>query len=321
MLKFVVATLIAISPQHALAQTGSLFDKYNIMVTPKADVPVGARWIPGVGPSGVGANDNVSISAGSAASTINSTTKKQMSLSVAQFFGFSGNSSQSIKVNLESLEIHRVIDLTKLEIKPGEQVLYEAIKAKKIIIKADDANAAQVKANATARGIPINADASVSGDSAITLDGSNLFLAYQVVQLKLGKLSTVRKSHEGEELTISGTYRFQFCQCLPNDGVRVIVTNLLAPNADGTFNKSVYVMKDQRGGWLDIPLAGRLVGNKLISAIATVKYGSFFPMKGVTVAATGEPLRFEDFNSKFNNVTIRSITSEIEPVSKPQGIY
>lgn len=313
--------LVAVSPQYAWAQTGSLFDKYTVMITPKADVPVGARWIPGVGPSGSRTDDNVSISAGSAASKITSTTKRQMSLSVAQFFGFSDNSSQSIDVSLESLEVHRVIDLTKLKIKPGEQVLYEAIKAKKIVFRTDNINAAQLKANATARSIPIDAEASASGGSAITLDGSNLFLAYQVVQLKPAKLSTVRKAHNGQEVTISGTYRFQFCRCLPDDGVRISVTNLLAPNADGSFDRSTYVIKDQRGGWLDIPLGGRLVGNKLTSAIATVKYGSFFPMRGVTVVATGEPLRFEDFSSEFNNVTVRSTTSEIEPVSKPQGIY
>lgn len=256
MSRFFLAAIITIFPHCAQAQTGSLFDKYTVMVTPKADVPVGARWIPGVGPSGSGTEANVSVSAGAASSTVNSTTKKQMSLSVAQFLGFSGNSSQAINVTLESLEVHRVTDLTKLKIKPGEQVLYEAIKAKKIVFKADDATAVGVKASATARGIPISADVSTGNDSAITLDGSNLFLAYQVIQLKPAKISTIRKDHKGEEVTISDTYRFQFCRCLPNDGVRISVTNLRAPNPDGTFDRSTYQMKDQRGGWLDIPLGG-----------------------------------------------------------------
>ncbi|WP_420137478.1 hypothetical protein [Sphingomonas sp.] len=299
------------------ADARDLLTDYTLLTVPRSTLPIGARWIPNVGPSGSGATNNVTIARGSDSTRIDATTRRNLSLSLANLLGLGASSLDHTDVELSGVEIYRVDDLTKLNIRPGEQVLYEGIKAKSIKLRLNQVAADQVSANAAVHKIPVSLGGSSGSERAVTIDGSDLFIAYKVVEIGAPKMAEAKVYHQGEPVIVAGAYRFQFCRCLPDDGVRVTVANILTPRPDGSFEQAHYTLKEGPNNWIEVPLPARSEGAKWTAASATVRYNGLHPMPGVT--KDGQPVAMRYFTKKENVITLRTVTSQIKSVSRPSG--
>lgn len=317
LLALTMGSILASSPVSA--QSTGLFKEYTPLVTPRSDLPIGALWIPSVGPSDGGDPANVSVQQGVSTISLDSTTRQKIGFGLGNFLNLSGGGDVIKSVDIDGIEIHRVADVGKLSITAGQQVLFEGIKARRIALTVGSDKAAEVTANAAAKGIPVVASASAGSAQKITLDGTNLFLAYQVVGFNNPKVKTVRKKHKGSEVTIGDGYRFTFCFCHDNGDADVRVQNLKMPDINGKFpmTKELY---PANASWLELSLPRQLSKNRLTAASATVRirqHKSCFAEE----TTTGEKLCLVSFPGEANDVTLRTTTFQIERNKKPSATY
>jgi hypothetical protein len=155
---------------------------YKVMDNPRSFVPVGAIWINNYGPNGIGvADENIEIVEGVDRYSFNSSTNAEATLSVARMVGLSSRNAKNIDVIIEGLQMYRVRDIFSLGVTSGQNVLYEAVKAKSIKIDLSGQLGADVRALLQAKGIPYNVFVRGNNKESITIDSSNLFFAYRVV--------------------------------------------------------------------------------------------------------------------------------------------
>lgn len=311
------------------AQQTGLFKEYDALVTPRADVPIGALWIPGIGPSGNGAEGNIAITKGVSSNTISSNVRKQIGLGLGKLFGLGGGRNTVKSVELADVEIHRVSDIGELKINAGQQFLLEAIKAGRITIVIDEASNATLNANAATQGIPITANLDLGNVRKVTLDGSNLFLAYQVASLGSPKVTISKYNYKGPTVTLANTHRFLFYSEDTTSDQRVTQVryqNIRAPRADGSFPTSVIKVNESkqgsefRGIW-DFTLPRQLVGSTLTATGITINHRRgqvcFSPQEitnsdGSQMCINGGPE---------GKIEIRTTTFKMVRVKKPSGTY
>jgi len=312
-----LVVLVSLVPVNAAAQTDGIFKEHTALVVPRANIPIGAEWIPGVGPNGEGTPSNVGISAGMSGSTIDTTTRRKIAFGLGSLLGLDANATNERNVKLEGIEIHRVKDLGQLPLAAGQQVLFEGIKAKTISIVVDKVNGAKLKAAAEAKGIPVSADVDAGGTRKITLDGSDLFLAYQVISFSKPTARTTVKYHGGKDITIDETYRFRFCECLENGGVEVFMTNLLAPSTGAVFNTQ---RKELPGNiaWAEFGLPPHRQGNNITANLATIR---FHNDRVYYTTPEGEKKFMSSYPKERNSIELRSTKFRIEPVRNPSASY
>ena len=235
---FILAALVA-APLHA--DIAGISSEYTTLQTPKDNLPIGAEWIPGYGPNGDGTPDNVTISKGFASSSIKSQTRNQIGASLGAVLGISLDINKIKNVELEGIEIHRVADLSKLPLKAGQQVIFEGIKAKRVTITVDKGADAGLSASTTVDGIAAVGKVDVGNSSKITLNGVDLFLAYQVASFNNPTTASKTLSHGGgKEVIFNDKYRFIFCMCHENGDVDVRFQNLSAPGPGGNFETILF---------------------------------------------------------------------------------
>jgi hypothetical protein len=311
------AAVIVLASSPTIAQTDGIFRDYAALTVPRADIPVGAEWIPGVGPNGDGASDNISVAAGMSASTINTTLHRKIAFGLGSLLGLDADSATDRTVGLEGIEIHRVKDIGKLRLAAGQQVLFEGIKAKRILVTVDKARSAQLQAAAQAKGIPITASIDAGSTRKITLDGSNLFLAYQVIALESPRVREETKYHLGQDITLSNTYRFRFCECADAGGIKISMTNLLAPDASGGFVTQTWTMP-ANAAWAEYSLPAFRRGNTITAAMVTVK---FLNDRIYFTTPAGEQKFMSNYPKERNSIELRTTTFTIQPVRNPSATY
>lgn len=314
--KFIAALFVAVSAA-ASAQTTPIFQEHSALAVPRANIPIGAEWIPGVGPNGAGNAGNVDIAQGMSASSINTVTRRKIALGIGTLLGLNANSSNEQTVKLEGIEIHRVKDIGQLSLAAGQQVLFEGIKAKTISITVDKSQGAALKAAAQAKGIPISADVDAGNTRKISLDGSDLFLAYQVISFSDPRVRTSLKYHGGKEITIDETYRFRFCECLPDGGVEVYMTNLLAPTTSGTYSTTKWSIPGNIA-WSEFGLPPHRRGETITATMATIRYRND---RIYMTAPSGEERFLSNYPRERNSIELRSTSFKIKPVKNPSATY
>ncbi|MES2625267.1 MAG: hypothetical protein V4628_08305 [Pseudomonadota bacterium] len=200
---------------------------------PREQIPIGARWIPGIGPDGEGVNfSNRTITKSVSKLTSDSDLGYGVQLSILRFLELSGNNRSSIKVEASNLTIESVGSLEETTISSNQSLLYEGLKAESITIVYDEALDATVRGSIEEKGIPITFDGGAVRANSIIIDGSNLFIGYRVVELVPGKVKRNRKkmSREGE-VTIKpydlklDTWNAKMCLCKESRGVRIESTD------------------------------------------------------------------------------------------------
>jgi hypothetical protein len=114
------------------------FDGFVAINPPRADVPVGALWIDGFGPTGDGADkDNLETDKSLTALTINKNLQLSINVGLLQIFGIDPKASDHYTAHFTDLSVVRVKDVTKLSGAKGEPRIVEALKAGSVTISSD----------------------------------------------------------------------------------------------------------------------------------------------------------------------------------------
>lgn len=114
------------------------FDGFVAINPPRADVPVGALWINGFGPTGDGADkDNLETDKSLSALTIDKNLQLSLTLGLLQLFGVNPKASDHYQARFTDLSLLKVKDLSKLPGLKGEPRIIEALKAGSVTISSD----------------------------------------------------------------------------------------------------------------------------------------------------------------------------------------
>lgn len=316
----VVAVFVAMLWSSASSAVGQTFDGFQAMTFPRANVPIGAKWFPDVGPSGAGATaDNVSTQEGLSEAGFSQSTKASIVASLGSFLGLTSNFATTNNTALTDLSITSVIDYTRLDtVAAGEQVLAQAIKAGSISIVTDANGAAELKAKAEARGIPVEVALGGSGARTAVLNGSNLYLAYQVVEFTGGQRSVKRAYHRGETVTVDGTWQVSF-QGLPGDqafsdgAATVQVLNLRQPTIGGSFRETSFEYRATRDWSRTFPLPPLRNGDTITAATIRINYRP-------TCSDYSQPICLVVFPRSENQVWVTTSRFRVRPVRNPRGL-
>jgi hypothetical protein len=217
----VISSAGCASSRVADSIAGILPAGYEAMDLPRSSIPIGARWRQGVGPDGVGVPES-ELERVESAANISSTSEfaQEVQIAVTGYLGMDSKFTRSASVELSGLTIERLASLDKVSV--GVPVLYEGLKAARITIKYDAEFDASLKANASVKNLPIVLSSDTDARRSLTLDGSNLYLAYRVVELKNGSVRRWRRSQfssrnlKGYEVRLD-TRNIQSCMCSAGD--------------------------------------------------------------------------------------------------------
>jgi hypothetical protein len=116
------------------------FEGFAAINPPRADVPVGALWIDGYGPTGAGADkDNVETMRSLNSLTIDKNLQLALSIGLLDLLGIDPKLRDHYMARFADLSIVRVRDLSKLSGPRGEPRIVEALKAGTVTISSDSA--------------------------------------------------------------------------------------------------------------------------------------------------------------------------------------
>jgi hypothetical protein len=319
----IAASLFLAFPVKAQVDVGNTFKDYTPISTPQTGVPVGALWLPGTGASGDGADPaNLRIVKGADNSVVTRNLKQSVGLTVGTFLGLGADRAKNLKVDLGDIQIHRVRDLTALDAQVGQQVILAAIKAGTISLTGDEAITATLKAAAQAKGIPIAGEIGGGKTSTLRLNGSDLFLAFQVVEFRpAGGPKQKTYHHQGKGFTAERTYEFDFCRCGPGDAIKVYVRNLAAPMVGGKYETQTIESRDSAAVWTEVGLKRFLRGNELTTASAKIAYDSAMRCDDRIVTPDGKPFCLANYPKSNNYVRLTTTKTKIVPVKKPSGSF
>jgi hypothetical protein len=322
---FVGALLLCSSPASAQAPDYDLFKNFVAMKLPQRSVPVGAKWVPGIGPTGSGAAaDNISAISSAATLNIDKTLKRNVAFSLGTFFGLDANRARTLDADLANITIVRVTDLTRLDsVVAGDQLLYLAVKAGTITIKTDSTTAANLKAAAEVKDIPASVTLGAGNTAKVEMNGSDLFIAYQVMSLGQPAISQKIVKHDGNELTIDGTYRFRFCQCAPGSKLQIEWQNLRNVGLGGQIETHRIEHHPVANRLSEYPLDSYFAGSQITAARVLFSYEA--KQECVTgIDPENKPFRMCGpirFPAAQNKITLTKTSFRIAPVAKPVGPF
>lgn len=305
----------------------NIFTTFTAMKNPQSDVPIGAKWVNDIGPvSDAEPESNTITTYGVSKGVITSKLQNQLTLSLLYYFGLTGTQKKSFQASFSDLTFIKVRDITKLShVKAGDQFIFQAVKAKNITIKADNNLAAGIKAVAEAKNLGISLGTSGADYTELYLDGSNLFIAYQVVELGKSKIKQIVKTHDGKEITLDKTYRIRFCQCDEGTPLTIEIQNLKAASPSGKIETRRIGFDPIRDRLNEYTLEPVFTGRSIIAANIHFSYlvkQECTPLDGVT--KNGKPVVMcgeKKFPKDHNKVKLTSTEFSIQSVETPTGPY
>lgn len=312
----VSAAIILAFSCDAHAQNYDVFKDYDALKQPRSAVPIGARWIERGGPTGAAtATDNIEISTGVTTLQFSNTFKSNLKLSLFGLLGLSRDQARTINVNLSDIEIHRVRDVTKLAgLTAGQRFLAVAIKAKRITVSGNANTVRSIAAQATNVGLPVNQDgttaqlnAGSTGSQTLTLDGSNLFVAYKLLEFTAGTPRTTTTYHAGKPVTVNG-WEFRPCLCSDDKNkVRFFVKDLMAIRPDGEAEVRMWEFPYGEDAYQVVKLPVRLIGNDVEYSSASLRYNIMRPCFVIDGSSAG------CFRKEENNIELTTSKFSVRP--------
>lgn len=138
----VAAALVAAVPVSAAPDFApnprQAFDGFRAINPPRADVPVGALWVPGYGPTGVSAGpDNLETARSLSSVTIDKNLQLSLSVGILQLLGIDPKARDHYTARFSDLSIVRVKDIARLDGPKGEPRIVEALKAGSVTVTSD----------------------------------------------------------------------------------------------------------------------------------------------------------------------------------------
>lgn len=166
-----------------------LFKGFKVLNIPRENIPIGAEWINGVGVNGSGVSEkDLTKSKSLSTFNIDKDFKQQIDLGILNFLGLSGDYTNNTVITYTGIKIYTITDLSKTNIRSGQTILYEGVKADSITVKISKKLDASLKAQVDEK---IKLNAVTDYTKGVTFSGSDLFLAYRVFEI--GKLKIKRK--------------------------------------------------------------------------------------------------------------------------------
>ena len=159
-----------------------LFGGYTVLEIPTNEVPLGATWLQGYGPTGEGTGpDNIATESGLTAVTSSREQQRNVGLRAAPFVTINPSSRTRAAVNFSDVTIHRVKDLAALGFKPGESRIYEALRAGRLNVQVEQGSRSEVSGGARQFPVDLSGELSTQKQSNVGVEGNNLFVAYKVI--------------------------------------------------------------------------------------------------------------------------------------------
>lgn len=156
------------------------FDGFTALNAPKADVPVGALWINGFGPTGeAAATDNLETERSLNGVVIDKGLQLSLTAGLFDLLGIEPRLRSHFNARFVDLNIVRVKDVSRLAGPVGEPRIVAALKAATIIVTTD--NDAGLNARTLSWDIHPVEGQSVNGRTrAYSIEGRDLFIAVRV---------------------------------------------------------------------------------------------------------------------------------------------
>lgn len=302
---------------------------YQVMTFPRTSIALGAKWLQDTGPNGVGTETaNIDTAKGLSNVQITTSMKRALNFSIGTFLGLSGDRARSLDSKYTNLSIDRVKDVTKVAgLRSGERILYEAVKAGKIEIKGAKGTNAALKAAAEARGIPVALAMSSGNNSVLTLDGSDLYIAYKVMEVGPATSSTQRSPFTNYSTAFEtrlAPYRVSrksfndanFCaQSFPAEPAAFVVVNEAQPDITGNFpTKEIYVLA--RAPSQEFPLDVTQTNNRIFARRLRVSY---YPT-GYWTTSNGRNVCMIDYPNGSNFVELTTSQFDLRVFVNPKGL-
>src|SRR5690554_1684569 len=123
---------------------------FTVLKLPRADINIGAEWNNGIGTNGNGvSSDNLIISQSINSYDLDKSFKQNLELSIFNFLNLGAGYSNSVTISFDKLNIYTVKDFSKTNVRSGQSILYEGIKADSIFIKINTNIDNEIKADIT----------------------------------------------------------------------------------------------------------------------------------------------------------------------------
>ncbi len=155
------------------------FERFVGINPPRSDVPVGALWIKGYGPTGEPAGtDNVETVRSLNGLTIDKNLQLSLGVGVLDLLGIDPKARDHYTAHFADLSIVRVKDITKLAGPKGEPRIIEALKAGSVTVSSDSA----IGLNAQKLGWQQGVDGNTTNDrsKSYSIEGHDMFIAIHV---------------------------------------------------------------------------------------------------------------------------------------------
>lgn len=161
------------------------FDGFVAINPPRADVPVGALWINGYGPTGDGAaKDNLETVRSLTGITIDKNLQLSLSLGLLQLFGIDPRARDHYTAHFTDLSLVRVKDVGALSGARGEPRVIEALKAGSVSISSDSEIGLNGQNSAWQRG-SANAAGNADRTHLYSIEARDMFIALHVATAEL----------------------------------------------------------------------------------------------------------------------------------------
>lgn len=156
---------------------------YKLLSNPRTGIPIGAVWYQGTGPNAEGAaSENIVRDDGAAVLNFTQVQRRVLAANVASFIGLTGVQAKHLIVDLSDLKVVRVKDIFQVGVTPDDSVLYEGISAGRMTFRYRRRLGLDLGSRFAAKGIPVDAKLTTGNIESVTVDGTDLYLAYRVLK-------------------------------------------------------------------------------------------------------------------------------------------
>lgn len=166
-----------------------IYNDFTGLAEPRAELPLGALWIQGYGPTGEGATPDNLVTVKSLNSvTLDRNAQVQLFAGILDLVGLDPSYRNRVSIRLGNVTIVRVKDIEKLAGPAGEPRLYEALKAGTVTITTEN-DLGLGAASKFLQNFPVTGRGDAARRRSFSIEGSDLFIAYRIATLKkpLGK--------------------------------------------------------------------------------------------------------------------------------------
>lgn len=166
---------------------GDPFTGFQVMGTPRTNVPIGASWKLGIGPNGSGVSpDELRVAQSYGTGSLSQDKEFELGLkgTLAKWLKLDLSAGvemdKGINLEFDRMEIVTVKDLTQLDILPNQSVLYEALRVGELTLVYDKNRRVGIEAELKEHFGDV--ETSLINDKQVksSVSGANLFVAYRL---------------------------------------------------------------------------------------------------------------------------------------------